>query len=403
MDTVRPGFGIGGLIGHSILDPYALPDAYSDEYWMQKALLFAMDKAGIACPNPQVGCVLVKDGQLISYGATEPYGKRHAERVAVEKVKDKKKLLGATAYVTLEPCCHEGKQPPCVDLLIASGIKRCVIGLKDPFGKVSGRGLLKLEKAGIIVETSSLEAECRLWHYPYLLWAQKSCEKPVFFAKWAQTLDGHLADDEGSSKWITGKKARAHTHFLRQKHDAIMVGAGTVLQDAPALTVRDCAKVLRQPLKIIFDPSGRLLGSEAFSVTANEGKVLWLLGGDYPSIKEREKRENVLACCLKNGGVEDIVEVLTSKEVLEFWGRPIGSVFVEGGSRLFALMFEKDMIDGGHCFITPGFLGGDKNRIFKGESGGKKGLTCPDMKRYQKVSVNPLGGDILLEFVRLGL
>jgi diaminohydroxyphosphoribosylaminopyrimidine deaminase/5-amino-6-(5-phosphoribosylamino)uracil reductase len=194
---------------------------------MRLALMESMEGVGRASPNPAVGAVLVRDGRLLSKGATLAYGDRHAERVALDAVSDRQLLRGASCYVTLEPCAGTGKQPPCTDALLAAGIRRIVVGALDPHPKAAGQGLKALAQAGITVETNVLGGECRAFLFPFLAYQQ--LQRPVVIGKWAQTLDGHLADDHGHSQWISGKKARAYTHWLRQKYDAILVGVGTAM------------------------------------------------------------------------------------------------------------------------------------------------------------------------------
>ena len=251
-------FSVGGYIEAAIRSSFENPyKKNSDEYWMFEALIESMREVGKASPNPTVGCVYVKDGKLISKGATQEFGSLHGERYAASLV-DSSKLEGSTAYVTLEPCSHFGSQPPCAELLVDLKVKRVVIAMIDPFSKVQGKGIELLKSHGVEVEVGVLEDEMKLWHLPFTLHLRK--KSPLMIAKWAQTLDGNLADDFGKSKWITGKDARAYTHFLRQKYDAILVGAGTVIADEPSLDVRDCQlNINRNPIKIIFDPSSKLI------------------------------------------------------------------------------------------------------------------------------------------------
>lgn len=407
----RDGFGMGGLQGWVHQEGGGLPWFPSDDYWMSQALLAAMAQPGRATPNPQVGCVLVneKEQKMITSGTTEAYGGLHAERVAISRVRDASALVGATAYLTLEPCSHTGKQPPCVDALIRIGLRRCVIAVEDPFTQGAGRGINRLRAAGIQVDVGVLGLECAAWHLPFLKWAVQSKERmqPVFFAKWAQTLDGHLADDEGGSKWITGPQARMHGHWLRQLYCAVMVGAGTVLADFPRLSVRDTPVICRQPLKIVFDPQCRLMagGSEVISrlraTTFGQGQVIWLVAPEHweKAAKGPLGADHVLVLSLDpQNPIGGISSTLSQSEVAAFWGKPLGAIFVEGGPKLLDVMMRQGLIQGGHVFMAPGYLGGRQNRIFSPPPEGR-GHLCNAMPRFQWVSRSHLGGDLLMEFV----
>ena len=250
-------FGMGAWVPASYGHCPKEAQVKDDEWWMMVALQEAQTFTGGASPNPTVGCVIVKDESIIARGVTETFGGRHGEKVAADSVRTES-LQGSTAYVTLEPCSHQGKQAPCAPMLVKLGITRCVIGIQDPFDKVDGGGIKILQDAGVEVRLGILADACRAWHLDFLFHC--AYKRPLILAKWAQSLDGQLADDDNQSKWITGAEARAYTHLLRQKCDGIMVGAGTILADKPSLDVRDCKpRIHRSPVKIIIDHKGKLL------------------------------------------------------------------------------------------------------------------------------------------------
>ena len=219
---------------------------------MRVALALAARGLGQVAPNPAVGCVIVRDDTIVGRGWTQPGGRPHAETEAL--LRAGRAAAGATAYVTLEPCSHHGRTPPCADGLIAVGVRRVVSALGDPDPRVSGRGLERLRAAGIEVTTGVCEAEAARLNRGFLMRVEEG--RPLVLLKLATSLDGRLATHCGESKWITGDPARAFGHLLRHQHDAIMVGSGTVLADDPELTVRLPGLTARQPLRIIVD--GRL-------------------------------------------------------------------------------------------------------------------------------------------------
>lgn len=404
---LQPGFGFGGVLRDTLPEPLrdAAPPARvagEDEAWMLETLRTAMTHNGLSDPNPVVGCVIVRDGRVISRGATERIGERHAERVAVEAVADRSAFRGATAYVTLEPCSHHGRQPPCADLLASLGLARCVVALRDPFPLVNGVGLARLQAAGVAVSVGTLAPEAAAWHAPFLL--RQRLGRPLVAAKWAQTLDGQLAYDDGAERWLTGKAARAHTHWLRQKYDAIMVGAGTVLADDPALTVRDAAGDRhRHPLRLVYDPNGRALAA------LPERREHWksgLLSADAPTVfllaASAARRAAALEALLPPSAamlalpdgppVDALFDALAGPAMVARLGRPVGSVMVEGGPRLLGLLLEAGRVDLAHVFIAPTIGGGERNRIaFPGSAAATRD--------WRPIATAALGPDLLIEYV----
>ncbi len=370
------GFGLGGWIPRCLdADARILPDGQGfsgDSYWMAQALLAAMEGNGPSHPNPCVGAVLVKDGRLLARAATQSYGFLHAERALLQMV-GPDEARGAVCYTTLEPCAHTGKQPPCTEALIAAGIARCVVGADDPFPAVAGRGLAQLRAAGIEVQTGCLEKECRAWHFPFLASLTLKGQRPVMIGKWAQTLDGHLADDHGLSQWISGPRSRAYAHWLRQKYDAILVGIGTVFADVPSLTVRQSALPrLRHPHKCIYDPFARLgqatpeILHALRSELKSEGPCLfWLVqkkNWREPSWWKEWSSFAVPVFLEEGSGWPQQLEALAAA-YLQRLARPLQSVMVEGGTQLLTQLMRADLLDAWQVFLRAAILGGQAHRI----------------------------------------
>lgn len=339
-------YGLGGRFDRT-LKPQVQPTFPfgSDEYWMEQALLISMNSIGLSPPNPAVGCVLVQNQKMVSSGFTQRFGHEHAERMAFQNLDPSltfpNDLKDLTAYVTLEPCSHFGSQPPCVDLLLNSKIKRVVIATIDPDERVSGQGIQKLKAAGIDVKLNVLQRESRLWNFPFL--KSKETRKPVWIGKWAQTQSGHLADHQGNSQWISNEKSRAYTHWLRQKYDAIVVGAQTFLQDQPKLTSRDGADPHnRNPKPFVFDPKGLLLGKklpETFQALVCESELTQSATvPDGVIVIEGDPKSPHL--------VERFQKAIESQS----FERPLQSIMVEGGPHLLNSFLKEDRFDALHIF-----------------------------------------------------
>jgi len=424
------GFCFGGVLSKTVplelrdeVTPWIPEKEQNDRYWMQQALLASMNSVGISNPNPTVGCVIVRNGVEIARGSTLAFGGKHAERVAIESISDKSLLQGAYAYVTLEPCSHFGKQPPCVQALIDSGITRCVVALGDPNPLVNWNGLRRLKDEGIEVCLGLYAPEAMAWNYNFIM--SQLLNRPIFAGKWAQTLDGHLADDECTSKWISGSSSRSYTHWLRQKYDAILVGAGTVLRDIPQLSVRSCSQPInRQPMKIVFDPKGRLLTcpehiqkqlSENFLAPSIPLIIFtqekFLLSAHSLWAESLVQSESILFLTFKEEDYfwEKIVDYLQSETVKKHFGKPLQSILVEGGPKLLTQLLAANLLDICHVFIAPILVGGVENRIMNPLSlslretaftsskyvGGKLSLAS----QYKLIAQNRLGNDICMEFI----
>lgn len=249
----------------------------TDHAYMQMALSLARRGLGRTAPNPAVGCVLVKGGQIVGRGWTQPGGRPHAEAMALAQAGEAAK--GATAYVTLEPCAHHGVTPPCADALIKAGIRRCVIACSDPDPRTAGKGIMALAAAGIETITRVCEAEAQALNAGFFQRVEK--DRPWVTLKLATSLDGCIATATGESQWITGEAARQHAHLLRAQHDAILTGIGTVLADDPLLTCRLPGMEDRSPVRVVLDSRGRLPAESQLARTASETSV-WVMTLDAP-------------------------------------------------------------------------------------------------------------------------
>ena len=360
---------------------------------MRAALALARRGLGSVWPNPAVGCVLVRedwDGRVVGRGWTQPGGRPHAESEALSRAGDH--ATGATAYVTLEPCNHEGETPPCSEALISAGISRAVIALQDPDPRVSGRGIGRLKEAGIEVSLGLCEEEAGYLNAGFLTRITKG--RPLFTLKTATTLDGRVATRNGDSKWITGDAARAFAHGLRADHDAIMIGIGTALADSPRLTCRLPGLEGRSGVRIVADSHMRLPPDSPLAETAADVPT-WLVtapGG----VADKQK-------ALEAKGVI-IIEAETDAEGrpdLEFVAAELGRrgltrVLVESGGELAAALLKKDLVDRLAWFRAPTLIGGDGRDAVA--AFGIDGLA--EAPSFARDSISAAGDDVLETYRR---
>lgn len=325
------------------------PGNNDDESWMRQALMLAAMGEGFVEPNPMVGAVVVKAGALLGDGFHQKFGGPHAEVNALAECQ--KSPRGATMYVTLEPCCHHGKTPPCVDAILKAGISRVVVAVEDPFPQVSGKGIAALRKAGVEVEVGVLASESRALLAPYLKRVQTG--KPWVIAKWAMTLDGKIAARDGSSKWISCESSSRLVHAVRGRVDGILVGSGTAIADDPQLTSRPAGA--RIASRVILDRSLKSpLGLKLFQ-TAREAPTIVFTGRN--ALKEKRTQ-------LEELGVE--VVVLESRESPEQIGelltnlskRNWTNLLVEGGGGVLGAFLDANAIDEVKVFVAPKLVGG---------------------------------------------
>ena len=320
-----------------------------DQHWMQRALELARNGQGHVEPNPQVGCVIVQENQLVAAGWHQHFGGPHAEIDALQKAGNA--AAGSTLYVTLEPCAHHGKTPPCTEAIIAAGVARVVVGQVDPFAQVNGQGIASLEAAGIQVDSGIQQEACRQLNAPYL----KRCQsgKPWVLAKWAMTLDGKIAAQDGSSRWISSPASRQIVHQLRGRMDAIIVGRQTALLDDPQLTARPAGS--RVATRIVMTTNADLPGHLVLVQTAKDIPTLVVCGPDAPA----DNRELLLAagCQLlvcDSTRPPEMIDTLLQ----ELGQREMTNILLEGGGQLLGSWFDADAIDEVHCFLANKIIGG---------------------------------------------
>lgn len=358
--------------------------ASNENMIMERCFMLARMGAGNVSPNPMVGCVIVRNGKIVGEGFHEEFGGPHAEIIALKRAGNKTK--GAVLYVSLEPCVHFGKTPPCTDTIIRSGISQVVIASKDPNPLVSGKGIRRLRGAGIQVKVGLLQKEAELLNVKFFKFINTGL--PYVGIKLAQTLDGKIADVAGKSKWITSEAARKEAHRLRNEYDAVLVGANTVLRDNPELTVRLVKG--RHPVRIVVD--GRLSLPASRAIFNTSASPTWLLTSmkainlNPPKVKKLvSKGVRVLSVAAGYRlNEESILRTLAAEGV--------SSVLIEGGADTVDGFVNRFLADKLYVFIAPNILGdGLSGFCFKNP----RILSKPIKLIMIKVSL--VGEDILVE------
>lgn len=356
--------------------------------YMDYALSLAELALGFTSPNPAVGAVIVKDGLVVGLGHTQPPGLAHAEIMAIRQAGDRAK--GATMYVTLEPCCHQGKTPPCTNAIIEAGIRKIHIALIDPNPVVSGKGVQQLKNKGIEVVVGEHAEKAREINEGYIKYITTGY--PFVMAKFAMSMDGKIATKNGDARWISSEEARNHVHQLRRTVDAIMVGANTVIIDNPRLTARGSfekgGRTKSQPLRIIVDGRGRTpLNAQVFE---EPGSILM-------AVSQSVDQKKVDA--YKKAGAEVIIfqskdDVIALNELMEVLGKKqITSIMVEGGSILFGSLFDSCLIDKVLVCIAPLIIGGEEAKSAVAGCGVE---TISGALKLHNITINSVGADILL-------
>lgn len=342
--------------------------------YMQQAIQLAKSADGQTGVNPLVGAVLVKDGRVVGLGAHLKAGEPHAEVHAIKMAGAA--AYGATLYVTLEPCSHHGKTPPCADLIVESGVKRVFIAMKDPNPLVAGKGIMRLKSAGVEVEVGLLEEEARALN-PAFLRALET-KRPYVILKTATSLDGKVSLDFGESQWVTSSEARRDVHELRAKTDAILTGIGTVLADDPALTVR-LAHETRQPKRVVLDRDLRLPLASTVARTAEDIPVLLFTSSD-----DREKREQARAM-----GIE-LFDYTSLGNVLEtLYANGVGRLLIEAGPTLVTSLLDGGYVDEWVAYQSPRVFGG-KNGVYRSQQEG----SLDAISRFEIQQVETIGPDL---------
>lgn len=355
-------------------------------FYMQRAIALAKRGFGFVNPNPLVGAVIVKNGRIIGEGWHAKYGDLHAERNALKNCTENP--AGADLYVTLEPCCHHGKQPPCTEAVLQSGIRRVYIGSRDPNPLVSGKGTAQLRTAGVAVIPDFLRQECDALNPIFFHYI--TTKMPYTILKYAMTADGKIACANGSSQWVTGESARLNVQQTRKRVAAICVGIGTVLADNPMLNCR-CENP-SQPVRVVLDTHLRIPLDCQLVQTAREIPVLVFAHQPAP-----EKR-----VALENAGVTVLEAPLEQSHVsvrycLEQLGqRGLDSVLIEGGASVHASVLQADCADLVQIYLAPKLFGGDGLSPV-----GAMGVTSPaEAVLLGEPKLSQIGSDILLEYRR---
>jgi len=356
---------------------------------MRAALALARRGLGGVWPNPAVGCIIARDGAVVGRGWTQPGGRPHAETEALRRAGAKAR--GACAYVTLEPCNHHGRTPPCARALLEAGIVRVVGAAEDPDPRTAGGGYARLRRAGIEVVTDVLRAEAEAVNEGFLRRLRDG--RPLVTLKTAATLDGRIAAKGGRSQWITGPEARARGHLLRASHDAIMIGTGTALADNPSLTCRIAGLEDRSPVRIVVDTNSRLPLDSVLAMTAQE-TPMWVVTLDGAANREALSKLGVEVIPVAPGsdGRPDLGAALRA-----LGARGLTRILVEGGGILAAALLRADLVDRLAWFRSNGVMGGDGVSAVAGY-----GVTEPGgMARFTRTSRISLNGDIMEEFERI--
>lgn len=325
-----------------------------DNYYMQKTLKLAKKGEGYTSPNPLVGALVVKDGEIVGKGYHKKAGEPHAEVYALDQAGTKAK--DATLYVNLEPCCHFGKTPACSLKVIKSGIKRIVVAMKDPNPLVAGKGIKQLEEAGIEIEVGVLENKAKRLNEIFIKYITKKL--PYIYLKSGQTIDGFLATRTGDSRWVTNKKARLYGHKLRHKVDAILVGVNTVLNDNPRLTTRLDDKKGIDPIRIVLDSKLKTPIDADIINQKSDSKTIIATTSDYNKDKyDKLKTIDNLEILIIEKDQEDRINLNKLLEILA--KKEITSILVEGGGTVNYSFLHKGLADKLYAFIAPKLLGGN--------------------------------------------
>ncbi len=359
-----------------------------DERWMHLALALGARGLGLTWPNPAVGCVIVKDGRVVGRGWTQPGGRPHAERMALDQATTASN--GATAYVTLEPCAHLGKTPPCANALIDAGIARVVAATGDPDTRVAGKGFAALRAAGIKVICGVLEAEAQQANIGFLTRITQG--RPAITLKLASSLDGKIATCSGESQWITGVDARQYVHYLRATHDAVMVGSGTSLVDNPSLNVRINGLEQRKPVRIVLDSTLSTPPDSILAKTAHASDV-WMCHGPNATVQAQAdwgQTGAVLIECAQEGAYLSLTDALAN-----IANKGITRMFCEGGGKLAASLIKAGFVDRLISFTAGVAIGPDGTPNL-----GPLGVTTlAKAPRFTLVSQRRIGGELMSEWV----
>lgn len=350
-----------------------------DERYMRLALCLAQRGLGTTAPNPSVGCVIVKDNRIIGQGVTAPGGRPHAETQSLQQAGAEAR--GATAYVTLEPCSHHGKTPPCAEALMEAGVARVVVALEDCDSRVAGRGIAQMRDMGITVDVGLCRDEARALNAGFFSVHER--RRPLVTLKLATSLDGKIATASGESKWITGDAARRYAHLLRAEHDAIMVGIGTVLADNPSLTCRLPGLEDRNPIPVVMDSrlrlpkDSQLAHSASLVLTCESRQLAHPVTTIQVPAQDGHINPTAALTALADGGITRLL--------------------VEGGGRLAASLLKADLVDHLIWIQAPKIIGAD-GKPAVAELGLER---LHDASHWQRISMRLLSEDSVMEYKRI--
>ena len=370
------------------IEAHAPPASAGDLGAMRAALALARRGLGTVWPNPAVGCVIVKQGRVVGRGWTQPGGRPHGETEALRRAGEA--AHGATAYVSLEPCCHWGRTPPCVDALITAGVRRVVVALEDPDPRVAGEGVRRLRAAGLDVEVGLCSEEAAEVNAGFL--SRLRLGRPVVTLKFATSLDGNLATATGESQWISGPPARERAHALRASHDAIMVGTGTAVADDPQLTCRLPGLDHRSPVRVVIDRHLRVPPASRLIVDA--GLVpTWVLTSRSADPARRAaflaNRVTLIDVDLGDDGQIDLAKALAA-----LGERGITRLLVEGGAHVAAALIRARLVDRLVWVHAPLVIGGDGIPAIAGLDV----AALADAAAFERLATETIGEDVLTSF-----
>ena len=356
---------------------------------MRRAIELAQKGRGWVNPNPMVGAVIVKDGKIIGEGFHARYGELHAERNAIASLTESAE--GATIYVTLEPCCHYGKTPPCTQAILEQKIARVVIGSRDPNPKVAGKGVKILRQAGVKVQEDFMKEECDKLNPVFFHYITK--KTPYVVMKYAMTIDGKIATKTGDSRWITGEKAREAVHEMRHSYMGIMAGIGTVLADDPMLNVR--LEGRKSPVRIICDSHLRIPKDSRIVRTAQKYKTIIACG--VQGQEEKEKMEYLCKAGIQVISIPDNQGRVDLKRLMEYLGEQgIDSILLEGGAELNDNALRAGIVQEVKVFLGPKIFGGANAKSPVEGIGIESVGQAANMKLKD---ISKIGDDVLLEYV----
>ncbi|MGP0565145.1 MULTISPECIES: bifunctional diaminohydroxyphosphoribosylaminopyrimidine deaminase/5-amino-6-(5-phosphoribosylamino)uracil reductase RibD [unclassified Nitrospina] len=362
-------------------------DRETQQHWMRRALALAARAEGRTSPNPLVGAVIVRGDTVVGEGYHHRAGKPHAEIEALKKAGNRAR--GADMIVTLEPCCHHGRTPPCTEAVITAGIRRVFVGMQDPNPLVKGKGSRRLKNAGIEVTTGILRKECERQNEVFVKYIRTGL--PFVTLKAAVSLDGKIATKSGDSKWITGPEARKVVHQLRNRVDAIVAGSGTVLKDDPQLTTRLGKRAGRNPVRVVLDSQGLVPMKARVFENTDRDRVIYVTTGLAPVTRLRKLEKAGVEVWTERAGREGVPLKRVMHRLAE---NGLTHVLIEGGSRLNAAALKARIVDKVLFFVAPLLIGGNGAVSVIGGPGIQK---LKDAMHIQKPTLTPVGRDWMVE------